>query len=297
MTIQPPDAWTLRRVLADLPLNGELATLPEPLKTMAEHLAGLDKKARPAAWKAMLAARVDREELIKTLEAIDPNGPPPATVAKRRSAHLGDLTTSQNAGRFVWPGWIVRAHFTLLSSDPKIGKTHLALDLARRLWFGLPWPDGQPPTFPARTTTLWVCGDRHQDELRERAAAFGLPPEAVRLNTLSTEPYGGGDLDNPENTALLRELIENEHPGLTFIDTVWRATKRRLNREDEVNALMNPIVTIAQDCDAAMMGLMHLSKDHDTLGRRLSETAEVITRPVWSLDHGGIRSPFVRAAR
>ena len=29
----------------------------------------------------------------------------------------------------------------------------------------------------------------------------------------------------------------------------------------------------------------------------LSETAEVITRPVWSLDHGGIRSPFVRAAR
>ena len=39
-----------------------------------------------------------------------------------------------------------------------------------------------------------------------------------------------------------------------------------------------------------------LFQDADEL-LKLSETAEVITRPVWSLDHGGIRSPFVRAAR
>ncbi len=117
----------------------------------------------------------------------DPEGPAPTTATKIRSAHLGDLTSAQDAGRFIWTNWIVRGHFTLLSSDPKVGKTHLGLDLAGRIYFGLPWPDNQPPTFPKGTTTLWVCGDRHQDELRERAAAFGLPPEAVRLNAYSRQ--------------------------------------------------------------------------------------------------------------
>ena len=37
--------------------------------------------------------------------------------------------------------------------------------------------------------------------------------------------------------------------------------------------------------------------DRPVTAADLSETAEVITRPVWSLDHGGIRSPFVCAAR
>jgi len=56
MTIRPPDAWTLRRLLCGLDVNGELDALPEPFKSMGEHLAGLNKKSRSAAWQAMLAA-------------------------------------------------------------------------------------------------------------------------------------------------------------------------------------------------------------------------------------------------
>jgi len=277
--IKPSDAWVFAALTSHQPLNGKLDNVSACLRPMADHLNGITgKNARKAAWDAMLAARPDRDELIKAMADVDPLGPAPARDVKRRSAHLGDLTTSQAAGRFIWPNWIVRAHFTLLSSDPKVGKTHLGLDLARRLWLALPWPDGQPATFPAETTTLWVCGDRHQDELRERAAAFGLPPEAVRLNALPSEPWGGWDLDKPDNLDLLRELIETEHPGLVFIDTVWRATRRRLNREDEVNAIMTPIVSIAQECDVSILGLMHLSKDQDTLGRRLEGLARGIMK-------------------
>ena len=118
-------AYLLRRLLVGHDLNGELDTLPAPWKAIGEHLAGLGKKARPAAWQAMMAARPDREELVKALEAIDPNGPTPMTEAKRRAAHMGDLAGFQSAGRFIWPSWLVRSHFNLLSSDPKIGKTHL----------------------------------------------------------------------------------------------------------------------------------------------------------------------------
>ncbi len=143
---------------------------------MGEHLAGLPKKARPAAWLAMLAARPEAAELVRALAEINPDGPAPSIQSKPRSAHLGDLAGFQSAGRFIWPFWLVRGHFNLLSSDPKIGKTHLALFLAWLIWFRKPWPDGQPATFPERTPTLWVCGDRHQDELKERAAAFRTAP-------------------------------------------------------------------------------------------------------------------------
>ncbi len=264
----PLEAWVMRRLLADLPLKGEIDLLSGVHKAMASYLANIPLQARQAAWDAMLALQSDRDAIIMALAAVDPLGPLPASV-KRRSAHLGDLATANGVSRFIWLNWIVRAHFTLLSSNPKIGKTRFALELAKRIWEGKEWPDGQKPTFPAGTPTLWVCGERHQEELRDLANEYGLSHEAVRLNALPQEPWGGWDLDNPDNVKLLRELVENEHPGLTFIDTVWRATRRRLNREDEVNTIMTPIVTIAQECDASIMGLMHLSKDMDTLGRRL----------------------------
>ena len=41
---------------------------------------------------------------------------------------------------------------------------------------------------------------------------------------------------------------------------------------------MTPIVSIAQSCDVSIMGLMHLSKDQDTLGRRLEGLARGIMK-------------------
>ena len=41
---------------------------------------------------------------------------------------------------------------------------------------------------------------------------------------------------------------------------------------------MNPLVTMAQECDIAILGLMHLSKDQDTLGRRLEGLARAVLK-------------------
>jgi hypothetical protein len=181
-------------------------------------------------------------------------------------------------GRYLWSNWLVRGHFNLLTSDPKIGKTHLALDLARRIWVGEAWPDGQPATLQPGTATLWICGDRHQNELLERAPAFGLPLEAVWLNALPENPYGGCDLDEPRTHESLRAIVETGKPGLVIIDTVWRATNRRLCREDDANAVVGPLIALAQECDVAILGLMHLSNDSETLGRRLDGVARSILK-------------------
>ena len=62
--------------LAGMDLNGELDALAEPWRSMAAHLAGLPPQDRPAA-SIMLAARPDRDELVKAIADQDPNGPPP----------------------------------------------------------------------------------------------------------------------------------------------------------------------------------------------------------------------------
>jgi len=275
----PRDAWAIRHQLTGATLNGELEFVSAPFRRLTDHLNGLPVEARQARLDGFLCSLSAEAAgaMIEALAAIDIAAPPPEPE-RRRSAHLGDLLTSQAAGRFVWPSWIVRGHINLLSSHPKVGKTHFMLDLARRIWFAEPWPDGQPPTLPAGTATLWVCGDRHQDELRERAEAFGLPPEAVRLNALPGEPYGGWDLDDERNVELMRELVEAERPGLVVIDTVWRATRRKLRCEEQVNLLFSPIIDIAQTTDTAFVGLMHLSKDGETLGRRLEGMARSVIK-------------------
>ena len=226
-----------------------------------------------SVWHNPIRTRSSRRSPIRTR-----GDPPPIVGTKRLTAHLGDLVSCQSNGRFIWPYHLVRGHLNLLSSDPKVGKTHLGLDLAYRIYFGLPWPDGQAPTFPKGTRTLWVCGDRHQDELRERAAAFGLPLEAILLNASPDEPYGGWDLDDDKNVIALGDRVRAEQLGFVAIDTIWRATRRRLHREDEVNALFDPLITMAQQCDTALLGLMHLSKDHETLGRRLEGMARSILK-------------------
>ena len=194
----------------------------------------------------------------------------------RRPANLGDLGNDDKS-RFVWGSWLTK-HINLLSSDPKIGKTFVMVDLARRIYQAECWPDGQEPTFPQGTKTLWICGDRHQDELRDYVEAFGLPLEAVLLNTVPSEPYGGCDLDNPNTLGTLTEFIEGERPGLVIIDTLWRATKKRLYQEEQVNVIAEPLINIAQTYEIPIVASMHLSKDSETLGRRLEGMARSILK-------------------
>ena len=266
--ITPSAAWTFAAIVSDQPLNGEIDLLSGIHRSMADHLAGIPPGERTTILTAMATALPDGPAFLQSVFDADPSKPCPVRE-RRRAAHTGDLSAASESNRFIWKNWITRSHFTLLSSHPKVGKTRFALEIAKRIYTASLWPDGQPATFPVGTKTLWVCGDRHQDELRAAEQEHGLPVGTILFNALPEEPYGGWDLDNPDNVNLLHELIRIERPGLVFIDTVWRATRRRLYREDEVNTLMNPIITIAQECDTAIVGLMHLSKDMDTLGRRL----------------------------
>jgi hypothetical protein len=278
MTIGPFDAWVLSRLLANQPLNGEVAALPEPWKAIGEHLATLGVKARPGAWKAMLAARPDRDELIKILSAADPMGPDPPAATAAPFATLADVAKIVSGQPWLWKSWLALGVLNAVAADPGVGKTRFAMDLARRLWFGSSWPDGQPNTLPAGTKTLWVQGDRNFAEMLQLARDFGLPDEAVALGSSPDEPFGSLELDDPATLAAIGERIQAAAVPLAVIDTVGMTTSRNLSRPDEAREFFAPIIEMCQQTGVALLGLTHLSANKEALGRRIVEKARVVIK-------------------
>ena len=86
--------------------------------------------------------------LVKALADIDPTGPPPEPDPAERCATLADVRRLVADTEWLWPGWLAAGVLNALAADPGTGKTILAMDLARRLWFKLAWPDGQANPMP-----------------------------------------------------------------------------------------------------------------------------------------------------
>jgi len=262
-------------------LNGELDALPEPFGRVARHLDRLVPADRTTAFQGYLAARADGDEILRRLADIDPLAPlPPEAEAEARPATLTDIRKVMAESQWLWDLHIPAARIAGIAAFEGIGKTRLAMDLARRLWFGEPWPDGQAATLPERTPTLWVCADGQQDDLAAAAEALGMPDEALFFNTTPDEPYGGTELDTPEDRYRLEGFIGQVRPGLVFVDTLTNATSYDLCRATENKAMMAPLRDIAQRTRTTIIPLLHLSREGQALGRRIKG----ITRTILQLD-------------
>ncbi len=270
-------AYSLRRAVAGLELNGELGLLSEPWKSMVEYLAGLDGKLRVVAWEAMMTARPDWQELVMAMANQNPDAPSPQGNPLSY-ATMADVARTVSAQRWLWKQWNAESVINVLASDPGIGKTRFALDLARRLYHGLPWPDGQTSTLPAGTRTLWVQGDRNYAEMLQGLHDFGLPEDGVVLGSSPEEPFGSLDLDDPETLQNLETRIVDSGVALAVIDTVGMCTARNLSRAEEARLFFAPIMELSHRTNVTTLALTHLSANKEALGRRIVEKARVVLK-------------------
>jgi hypothetical protein len=210
--MSPSDAWAIRRLLAGLHVNGELEAVSPAYRRVAGHLASLPTEVRLTAWDGYLCRFPEPDAITKILTDVDPAAEPPKSEPPR-PASLSDLRRIMSTAQWLWPLYLPAARIAGIAAFEGVGKTRFAMDLARRIWLRLPWPDGQPPTFPERTPTLWVCSDGQQDDLAEAAEAFGMPDEALFFNTLPDDPYGGTELDDPSPWPAWRTSSARSGPG------------------------------------------------------------------------------------
>jgi hypothetical protein len=283
----PRDAWVLARLLcgkSTTPSGGlEPVDESDVIHRLADQLRATAPRARLLIWSGFLAGRVDCEGWVDVVAAADPHGGPPEEVRPAADPHacatLDDLKRMVTDTSWPWPGWLAAGVINSLAADPGVGKTLLAMNLARVLWHGWPWPDGQTNPFPAGTKTLWVPGDRHYTQLIDLAGRYDLPGEALLFNAPPDRPGDGLDLDEPEVLDALRQRIERQSPGLVVVDTVGMTTDRNLCRPEDARAYFGPLMAMAGHTGVPFLLLTHLSRDAQALGRRIVGASRV----VWKL--------------
>lgn len=287
MRISPREAWIVARLLGDRTTELEET---ERIGPLAEVLRRTLPRERPAVWRGFLAAIPDREGWSGPVDDADVMAePPPMPEPDRATAGLGqgpgatatldDLKRMVSVTAWPWPGWLAGGVLNTLAANPGVGKTILAMNLAKALWRGELWPDGGRNPFPAGTTTLWVPGDRHYPQLIELAERYGLPGAAMLFNAPPGEPTTGLDLDDEENLDRLERTVRSRSPGLVIVDTVGMTTERNLGRPEDARAYFSPLMEIAGATGVSFLLLTHLSKEAQALGRRIVGASRV----VWKL--------------
>jgi hypothetical protein len=231
----------------------------------------MDPEQRMDAWVLVQDVHPDGDELALAVAKVDPNGPPPEAEQSgpRRPATIADLRKVMAETRWTWEPWIPSSSLFGIAAFEGVGKTRFALDLAARVYFKRPWPDGQPATLPEGTRTLWLCSDGQHDELAETAKAFGLPDDAVAFCTTTDEIYGNTSVDEAETLALLNEFLGSERFGLAFLDTLTNATARNLSSQQDVKIVGSPLRDLAKRHQTPIGPLLHLARDGGVLGRRI----------------------------
>jgi len=193
-----------------------------------------------------------------------------------RDATAADLIEANVTIRWGWDKWLPAGVLCVLASEPGVGKTRYCADLARRVYLGLPWPDGALPTFPAGSRTLWVPADNQHAELGSLPKEYGFPPESLYLNATRRNPFGGTLLDADEDLKDFERRIHRVKPALVFVDTSLNATDKSAHKPEDAKAFFVPLQQIAARTGVVMLCVTHLNAAGKPLGRRIMGQARLV---------------------
>jgi hypothetical protein len=159
---------------------------------------------------------------------------------------------------WLWPSWIPRGLLTLLGAAPGMGKSLVALDLARRIIHGEPFPDGAPVPCPG-SNVLIVDAEGSPGLLNQRAEAWALDRRRLFLMPV---PDSGEliDLADQHQQHLLLKMCCDLRPTLIIVDSLAAATTRGETSLEGARALLGFLSTVAHRAHVALLVIHHLRK-------------------------------------
>lgn len=198
--------------------------------------------------------------------------------AEEEYATAADIKAANKSTRWAWNGWIQLGATTCLAAEPGCGKTRLCMDLAKRIYHGLPWPDGtEMPEELKGKPTLWIPADGQYSEISDIPEQMGIPHESVVLNAHKSNPFSGTTLENPQQFNGLRKCIAKVKPALVFVDTVGMVTETGTSKPEDAKKVFKPFTEIAAELNCGIILVTHLNKGGEALGRRITgATRQVI---------------------
>jgi hypothetical protein len=218
--------------------------------------------------------------LLKAMGDVSPLDPPPAASPARTFATAASVQQGLSAAHWTWEPWIPSDRIVGVAAAEGVGKTRYLLDLCRRVWLGLPWPDGQAMTLCNQTPSVWLCADAHHDEIGETLTGLGVPLDSVVFPAPVDDPYVNTYLDSQETLDWIEGAIVDYRPWCVVIDSLTYATTLDLCEQRSIARLKAPLVRLAQTCRVNVLLSLHVSRDGQALGRRVKG----ITRTLMHLE-------------
>lgn len=265
-----------------------MRTLQSQLQDLADWIAGIDLDPEPdatefaegplrAGWRAIANIAWDGDQhsysqrclaALQPAMAGYPNGPAlyeriqrviPSS-RERPFPSLAEIAGTLQPVTWLWQPWLPLGMITLLAAKPGTGKSMLALDLARRIISGEPWPDGSPMTRPG-APVIYVDGENIPAVHNDRAVAWHMPRENLYL-LLASEEDVLLDLSTSKYQELLAQMIYRLEPDLVIVDSLGAVMGRGENAVEDVRAFLGFISGLAQAHGCAVLLIHHLRKSN-----------------------------------
>ena len=149
--------------------------LDEPWRSCHREIVDLSLDQRRMTLLSILSNMRHRDAFVTfVLAGREGGGPLSFPSLAEISATLPPIT-------WLWEGWIPRGLLSLLGSVPGAGKSLVALDLARRLIAGLPFPDGTPlPSDGQAPNVVYVDAEGIPQLISQRATSWGTARPRTR---------------------------------------------------------------------------------------------------------------------
>jgi hypothetical protein len=169
------------------------------------------------------------------------------------------IEVEPQAVAWLWPNFIPFGKASMISGDPNVGKTWLALDIAARLSRGLPWPDSSPAPQPANTLYL-TFEDNPHDTLRPRIDSLAGDPSKIHiLNPGYSDFISFADQDGIMKFE--QEITKIGNVRLVVLDPVLDFSGGiNPNAAEQVRAFLTPLIHIAEKLNLALLLIAHLNK-------------------------------------
>ena len=161
---------------------------------------------------------------------------------------------------WLWSGWLARGKLHILGGAPGTGKTTIALSFAAAVTHGGNWPDGSRCR-KLGNVVMWSGEDDPADTLVPRLMASGADLRRVHFVGDVMEKGKARAFNPASDIERLRSAI-NQAGGvaLLIIDPIVSAVSGDSHKNAETRRALQPLVDLAAETGAALIGITHLSK-------------------------------------
>ena len=185
---------------------------------------------------------------------------------------------TMRATRWLWldgdAHWLPLGGLTLLGGREGIGKSTIAYGVAAAITQGtLPGSHHGAPACVAVAATE----DAWSQTVVPRLVACGADlTRVLRVDTVSPQGFSGA-LSLPGDLAAMRQVIAEHGVALILLDPLMTVINGKLDthKDAEVRQALEPLSTLAHECQVGLIGLIHVSKrsDGDLLSRLMASRA------------------------